>query len=220
MSTTESRIVEVHRRPRQSRTRQGRRSQAERSQTTIGELVAAARALFAENGFVETSIEDIVTAADVTRGALYHHFASKTEIFAAVFETEQQRIAQAVNEAAGRKEGDAWERLEAGCLAFLGECLDPGVQQIVLIDGFVALGWDGMHEIEYRYTLDGLERGIERAMREGAIPRRSVAPLAHMLFGGLCQSAINIARSDNQRKLSREVKREVHQIFVALRMHA
>jgi AcrR family transcriptional regulator len=201
-------------RPRRQR---GRRTQAERSETTIGELVVAARALFAERGFAETSIEDIVRVARVTRGALYHHFESKTDVFRAVFEAEQQCLAARINAVAARKRGDAWSRVEAGCLAFLDECLDRGVQQIVLIDGFVALGWVEMHEIEYRYTLSGLEAGIERAIREGNIKPRPVAPLAHFLFGGLCQAAMTIARAPDQQKMSREMRREVRETLAALR---
>jgi AcrR family transcriptional regulator len=199
------------------RRRRGRRTQAERSGATVAELVAAARRLLAEKGFAETSIEDTVRAAGVTRGALYHHFESKTDVFRAVFEAEQQRLAERINAAALRKKGDTWARVEAGCLAFLEECLDPGVQQIVLIDGFVALGWLEMHEIEYRYTLSVLETGIALAMREDSIKRRPVAPLAHLLFGGLCQAAMTIARAPDQHKMWREMRGEVRHILATLR---
>ncbi len=176
--------------------------------------------LFAQNGFAATSIEDVVVAAGVTRGALYHYFESKTDLFRAVFEAEQQRVAEKINAAARRAEGDVWSRLEAGCLSFLEQCMDPGVQQIVLLDGFVALGWVEMHEIEYRYTLAGLEAGIEQAMSAGSIDRRDAGPLAQLLFGGLCHLAISIARAADQHTMARRVRREVRRVFAALRASA
>src|ERR687890_2389322 len=96
-------------------------TQAERTATTTAELVARARELFAQRGFAATSIEDIVRAAGVTRGALYHHFDSKTDVFRAVFEDEQRRLAERVVEAAAGADGPL-AALETGCLAFLEEC--------------------------------------------------------------------------------------------------
>jgi AcrR family transcriptional regulator len=63
-----------------------RRTQAERAAETRDALIAAARPLFASPGFADVALETIVRDAGVTRGALYHHFADKTELFAAVLE--------------------------------------------------------------------------------------------------------------------------------------
>src|SRR3954462_8457644 len=123
-----------------------RRTQAQRSEATISDLVATARELFATKGFAGTSIEDMVRAAGVTRGALYHHFENKTELFRAVLEAEARALAvRTVAAAAG--EHDAWRRVEAGALAFLDACTEPGVQQILLIDATAVVGWEGLREI-------------------------------------------------------------------------
>src|SRR3954469_9777128 len=137
-----------------------RRSNAERSEATIKELVAVARGLFAERGYGATSIEDVVRAAGVTRGALYHHFAGKEEVFRAVFEELQRELAKQIRAAAGGKRAawrrvgaggkrDPWRRMEAGCMAFLDAVRDPGVQQIALSDAPAVLGWDGLRAIEH-----------------------------------------------------------------------
>jgi AcrR family transcriptional regulator len=194
-----------------------RRTQAERSRATTGELVAAARKLFAERGFAETSIEDIVQATGVTRGALYHHFASKTDVFKAVFEQIQRELDSHSYEVALATRGDAWKRMEAGSLAFLDDCQDPGVRQIFLIDGFAALGWDSMREIEHRHSLQHIKEGIGLAMQEGILKRRPVGPLATMLFGAMCEAAMAIARADDPDAAAREMRRELKRVFAALR---
>ena len=198
--------------------RQDGRTQEQRSEATIVQLIAAARTLFASKGFAETTTEDIIRAAGVSRGALYHHFSSKTDVFRAVFEEQQQQLASDLGRVAAAKRGDAWTRLEAGSLAFLDACLDPAVAQIFLIDGFAALGWDEMRAIEHRYTLAGITMGIELAMREGVIERRPVEPLAQVLFGALCELAMTIARAGDPARMTREVRREVRRIFAALRV--
>jgi AcrR family transcriptional regulator len=202
--------------PRQA-PRKTRRTQAERSETTIQHLTESARDLFAKRGFADTSIEDIVQAAQVTRGALYHHFESKTEVFRAVFDNEQQQLAARCFQAALTGKGDAWARLQAACLAFLDACLDPGVQQIVLIDGLTALGWEEMRKIEYGYTLAAIEGGIQLAIEQGAIARRPSGPLARLLFGSLCEAAMTVARAEDPTKAAKEVRREVRELFSALR---
>jgi AcrR family transcriptional regulator len=191
------------------------RTQAERSEATTGDLVRAARSLFAERGFAGTSIEDIVRAAGVTRGALYHHFADKAELFRAVLEAEEQALVLASAEAAARKRG-AWSKVEAGCDAFLDAILDEGVQQIVVTDAPAVLGWDTAREIEFRHWLSTLTRSIEKAMDEGTLARRPAAPLAHLIFGALCEGSYVIAGASDQRAAMHEVRGELRRLLRSL----
>lgn len=191
------------------------RTQAERSETTIGELVSAARTQFAERGFAETSIEDIVGAAGVTRGALYHHFADKTELFRAVLEEEEKALVRASAEAAARKRG-AWSKVEAGCDAFLVACLDKGVQQIVVTDAPAVLGWDAVREIEFGYWLTTTTRSIEKAIAEGTLPQRPAEPLAHLIFGALCEASYVIVGASDQRAAMHEVRGELRSLLRSL----
>jgi AcrR family transcriptional regulator len=172
------------------------RTQQERSEATTERLLESARRLFADQGFAATSLDQVVADAGVTKGALYHHFDGKRELFRAVFDREHARIAALVVEAAAA-EPDAWSAFYAGCRAFFEETQSPGSQRIALLDGPSALGWDEMREIESRYSLELIRLGLERAIAEGRMAERPVAPLAHMLFGGLCEAATFAARSED-----------------------
>jgi AcrR family transcriptional regulator len=188
--------------------------QAERSDTTVRQLVATARELFTTKGFAQTSTEDIVRAAGVTRGALYHHFDSKLDLFRAVAEEQLRRLAERL--AAASDDPDALRRAEAACLAFLEACLDPAIRQVLLIDGEAVLGWDEMRELEHDYTLQLVVAGIEAAMEQGTLRRRPAAPLAHLLFGALCEAAMVIARAEDKDTAIAEVGAEVVALLRAL----
>lgn len=188
---------------------------AERSEATTQELIRTARALFAECGFAATSIEDVVRAAGVTRGALYHHFTGKTDVFRAVFELEEQELAERLRAAAARRR-EPWKQVEAGCLEFIDVCLDRGHRQIVLIDGPAALGWETMREIEHRYTLAMMRTGIEAAMKAGQLRRRPADPIAHLLFGALCEAAMMLARAEARDASRRALRREVKDLLAAI----
>src|SRR5450755_3507723 len=128
-----------------------RRSQAARSTATRAALVAAARPLFAEHGFGGVGTETIVHAAGVTRGALYHQFADKTELFEAVYEAIEEDLARRLGQriaAAGAS--DPIEVMTLGADAWRDACGEPEVEQIVLIDGPAVLGWQRWREIGLR----------------------------------------------------------------------
>jgi AcrR family transcriptional regulator len=192
------------------------KTQGERSEATIGELVAAAGALFRAHGYAATSIEDIVERAGVTRGALYHHFAAKQDVFRAVVEEAEQQLVASLAQAVGAGR-DAWERLCAGCRAFLEACLDPGFQRVVLLDAPAVLGWAAWREVESRYGLGLVRQGIEAAMAEGHLTARSAETLAHLLLAALNEGALLIAGADDpQRKLG-EVREEIDALLASMR---
>jgi AcrR family transcriptional regulator len=163
---------------------------------TRRKLLAVARRLFASRGYAGTSIEDITARAKVTRGALYHHFGGKEEIFRAVYEQIGQEIVERSG-AASIAEPRADRRLSAGVNAFLDACLDRDVQQIVLLDGFSVLGWETATEIDARHGLASISAGLAAAMAEGYVARQPVEPLAQVLLGALNQAALVIARADD-----------------------
>lgn len=191
-----------------------RRTQRERSETTVAALVAAARELFANDGYAATSLDAVAGAAGVTKGALYHHFEGKRELFRAVYEHEQQQLVAAIGEAYARK-ADAWDAFEAGCRAFIESSLDPGLQRITLLDAPGALGWEAIREIESP-ALQLTELGIERAMDAKRLPRRPPEPLAHLLFGAMCEGAMKIARSEDPQAAQRAVWAELRRMLRAL----
>ncbi len=172
-------------------------TQAERTEATRAALVAAGRSLFGERGFADTPIEDLASVAGVTRGALYHHFASKEDLFAAVFEAVETELMAAAHR--GSLAGaDAWDRLRRGCRAFLEACGDSAIQRIALLDAPAALGIDRWREIEERYALEAIRMSLEMAMRDEQLPARPPDVLAHLLLSALNVAAMLIAREEGR----------------------
>jgi AcrR family transcriptional regulator len=192
-----------------------RRTQQERSEATTGELIKAARRLFAADGYRATSLDDVVEAVGMTKGAVYHHFPSKGELFAAVFEQEDRRLA-AIAANAYRRKRDPWEGLLAACRAYLEAQLEPGVQRITLLDGPSVLGWERLREIEASSTLAGMEQALRDLIDSGRIEPRPVEPLAQMLQGAICDGAMMVARSENPRATVRQVLAELRALLSGL----
>jgi AcrR family transcriptional regulator len=191
-----------------------RRTQQERTEATTAALLDAARELFAQDGYAATSLDAVVRRAGVTKGALYHHFAGKHDLFAAVFARENERLLDAIA-AAYAPEADPWDALEAGCRAFLEETQEPGLQRIFLLDATAALGYERIRELESD-SLKLMELGIERAIEEGRIESRPAKPLAHMLFGAICEIAMVTARAADQEAALAEATAELGRLLRAL----
>lgn len=189
-------------------------TQRERTEATTTSLVAAARELFAADGYSATSLDAVVAKAGVTKGALYHHFGGKRELFAAVFAAEQERLSEAIVAAYQRME-DPWRAFEAGCAAFIQACQEPGVQRIVLLDAPAALGWETIRRLESG-SMQMMEQGIELAIEAGSIEARPILPLAHFLFGATCESAMMVARAADQEDALEEALTELHRLLRSL----
>lgn len=145
-------------------------------------LIAVARQLFADKGYAGTGTPEIVAAAGVTRGALYHHFADKAALFRAVVEEEHALLAMAINGAtAGDDEPGPVKALLAGGDAFLSAMQDEGRRRILLIDAPAVLGRAELDEIDGRHGLRTLIEGVSAAMEAKAIRELPVVPLAHLL---------------------------------------
>jgi AcrR family transcriptional regulator len=172
-----------------------RRTQAERSEATRAALIAAARRLFAERGYAGVGTEELVRASGVTRGALYHHFQDKADLFAAVFEQIERELAERLATEALSKE-DPWEGLLAGLEMFLDVCVEPEVQRIALLDAPSVLGWDAWREVEARHGLGLIRLALQNLVDEGTIPKQPVEPLAHAILGTLIEAGLYVARAD------------------------
>jgi AcrR family transcriptional regulator len=194
-----------------------RRTQAERSEATREALIEAARALFAERGYAEVGTEQIVRAAGLTRGALYHHFADKRELFAAVYERVEAELAERI--AAGALAGGADSPLaamRAGAEMFLQACTEPEAQRIALLDGPSVLGWDRWREIAARHGLGLIEASLQAAIEAGAIRDQPLRPLAHVLMGALDEAAMLVARAADPERARAEVGETLDALLAAL----
>ncbi|HEX7246084.1 MAG TPA: TetR family transcriptional regulator [Solirubrobacterales bacterium] len=185
-----------------------KRTQSERSEATREALVAAARPLFAARGYAGVGTEEIVRAAGVTRGALYHHFEGKRELFAAVYEQIERELAERIaGGALAASASSPLEAMRAGAEMFLAACTEPEAQRIVLLDGPSVLGWDRWREIAAEHGLGLIEASLRTAVDAGAIAEQPVRPLAHVLMGALDEAAMLVARAEDPERMRVEVGR-------------
>jgi|CXWL01.1.fsa_nt_gi AcrR family transcriptional regulator len=189
---------------------------AEQSESTRGELIAVGRRLFAERGYADTSTEDLVRTAGMTRGALYHHFKDKRALFEAVFEDVEQSLMANIG-AKANPTADAWTRLVDACKAFLDSCLERDVQQVVLIDGPSVLSWDRWREIEERYALGAVIAMLQASIDAGFLMPRPVVPLAHLILAAVNEAGMVIAKSDDVQAARAEVGGAFEHLLAGLR---
>jgi AcrR family transcriptional regulator len=194
-----------------------RRSQVDRSAATRAALVDAARPLFAQRGFAGVGTETIVRDAGVTRGALYHHFADKSELFEAVYEAIEQDLAQGLGEMIASAEiTDPIDVMMLGANAWLAACGEQEVQQIVLLDGPAVLGWQRWREIGMRNGLGLMEGLLTHAIDVGRIAPQPVRALAHVLVGALDEAGLYVARADDQAAASSEMRAVLAELIAGL----
>lgn len=174
----------------------GPTSRADRADATRAALIATGRRLFAARGYTAVPAEEVVREAGVTRGALYHHFHDKRDLFAAVLEQVEGELMEAIAKQA-LAQPDAVSELRVGCSAWLDACLDPEVQRIVLRDAPSVLGWEEWRALGHRYGLGLLRAALDAGMESGALRSQPSAPLAHVLMAVLDEAALVVVRSDD-----------------------
>jgi len=190
--------------------------QAQNAAATRAALIRVARKLFTERGYTETATEEVVCRARVTRGALYHHFRDKQDLFKAVLEEEQVKLAASIKAVAARQ-ADPWRSLIAGCHAFLDACLDPAVQQILLIDVPAVLGWEECHQADAAYYLESVKMAIQAAIDQRIIGPQPVDALARLILGALNEAAMLIAHADDEKAARRDVRDVVDKLLGGIR---
>ena len=166
-----------------------RRSNRERSEETRKKLMEAARRLFVEKTYAETGTPEIVAAAGVTRGALYHHFADKQALFRAVVEREAAQVAEVI-ERETEEEASPIEALIKGGETFLAAMATPGRTRLLLLDGPAVLGRQVMDDIDGRNGNRTLKEGLAAAMQAGALRELPLDPLTHLLGAAYDRAAL------------------------------
>lgn len=170
-------------------------SKAERHARTRATLLVEARAIFSRQGFAGAGTEAIVRAAQVTRGALYYHFADKRTLFEAVVAEE----ARLVRESLLAQSADAEDRFEAlafACFAYIQACLEPGTRQIYLIDGPAVLGWSRWREIDDRFSGAELRRRVEHLLEDCGV-RRDAEIVTLLIGGAIRESGLWLSETDD-----------------------
>jgi AcrR family transcriptional regulator len=194
-----------------------RRTQAERAAETREALIEAARPLFAAQGFADVALETIVRAAGVTRGALYHHFADKTELFAAVLEQIEGEVAARMGEAiAASNQTDPVEVMRLGADFWLDACSDPEVQRIVLVDAPAVLGWLRWTEIGDRYNTGMVRALITNAVEIGRIPPQPIEATVLTILGAMREATLYVARAEDHDQARRDAGEVMNRLIAAL----
>jgi AcrR family transcriptional regulator len=179
-------------------------------------LVDVAEDAFAENGYAGVSIDEICRRARVTKGALYHHFADKRDLFRAVYaQMESGAVADVVARLA--REPDIWDRCVAGIDEVLDHVLDPRRQQILLIDGMSVLGAAEVRAMDMRHGLQLLTTTLGEAMDAGVIELRPVDPLARLLLGAIREAALEIALAEDQARARADIGAALQRLIEGLR---
>ncbi len=138
------------------------RTNRERTETTRLALIEAARALFVSKGYGDTSTPEIAEAAGITRGALYHHFADKRDLFRQVLVREAEAVAASI-EAAAPEPLAPREALLEGSKAYLDAMSVPGRTRLLLIDGPAVLGREEIAAIDDATSAASLREGLAQA---------------------------------------------------------
>lgn len=190
-------------------------NRVERGEVTRESLVSAARVLFGRDGFNSTSLDDIASSAGLTKGALYHHFDSKEDLFRAVAESVKRDINTRLSDLF--LGSDAFTALEVGCFTILEAYLDPSVRQIVWLDAPAVLSPSAYRDIQGRYEQVFLRASLRRAVREGVIEPLPLRPLTALLTGAIGEGCTFIAASPDPMSAREEVGRTMSRLLEGLR---
>ena len=179
-------------------------------------LIGAALELFTERGYAGVGTEEIVASAKVTRGALYHHFTDKRDLFRAVFERVEADLMERIG-ATMEGANDPYELMVGGMRAFLDACEEPAVKQISLTDAPAVLGWREWREIDNQHGLGLTRAALQSAVDAGVLRPIAVEPMAHLFVAALSEAAFVIAHAEQPKKARSEVEQALLQLVEGLR---
>ncbi|MBL0897081.1 MAG: TetR/AcrR family transcriptional regulator [Reyranella sp.] len=191
------------------------RTQAERLAATRAALLREARALFATEGYEAAGTEEIVKRAKVTRGALYHHFRDKRDLFEAVFTEVAGGIAASIDQTSAPA-ANPIDALIDGTRGFLDACLDPAVRRIYLIDAPSVLGWHRWRELDAPHNVRSLREGVAAVLAARPDPALHVEPVTFLLSGAFNEAALWIAEAKDEKAARREMDRVLRQLMERL----
>jgi AcrR family transcriptional regulator len=188
---------------------------AAQGRATRGQLIEVATGLFAEHGYEGTSIEAVLAAAGVSRGALYHHFAGKEALFRAVLsEIMDRATAQVFAAVSGCT--DPVDAMRTGALTWIDLAGDPVIQQIMLVDAPSVLGWDEWQAMDEGRTVGAMQAMLQAVSDSGRLPADLVAPFSHMILAALDEAAMTVARAPDTRTALADSRRAVEELLSRL----
>ena len=162
---------------------------------TADRLLAIAKKAFAEKGFAATTTQEIIARAKVTKGALYHHFPSKEHLFEAVYRAMEDEVSQQIDAATSAVD-DPWDKLTAGCIAYLQAFRESARRRVLRFDGPAVLGHDAWAAIDHEYGLHRLTPFISQLIASGVVRAPSAEALARLLTGAMNEATFWIAEHE------------------------
>ena len=188
---------------------------AAQGRATRGQLIEVATGLFADHGYEGTSIEAVLTAAGVSRGALYHHFAGKEALFTAVLEALSERITAQLTEIISGCT-DPVNAVRTSALAWIDLAGDPVIQRIMLVDAPSVLGWEQWRAMDEGRTVGAMRAMLQAVSDTGRLPGELVGPFAHMILAALDEAALIVARAPDSRVAVAEERQAVEEFLARL----
>lgn len=192
------------------RTAPGKR--AAQGRATRDQLIEVATSLFTDRGYEGTSIEAVLAAAGVSRGALYHHFAGKEALFRAVLEAISDRITAQVTDAI-RDCTDPVDAVHTGAMAWIDLAGDPVIQRIMLVDAPSVLGWEQWRTMDEGRTVGAMQAMLQAVSDSGRLPGELVEPFSHMILAALDEAAMVVARAPDSRAAVAEGRHAVEELL-------
>jgi len=195
-------------------------AQRQRAIATRAALVGAARTLFAEFGYHSTGTTELVARAEVTRGALYHHFSDKRDLFAEVFRTVAAELVGQSNSAVAPLSGDLWPQVTGAFRHYLHlVATNEEYQRILLIDGPTVLGWTDWRALQSEFLASGMQEALRMLMDQGLVATQPTEALANMLQAALNDAALAMANTDLTAESSQVISEAFLNLLTGLRVH-
>ena len=188
----------------------------DRSSSTKRRLIESATELFTERGYAGTSLDEVVAASRVTKGALYHHFSSKLSLFESVFE-RVQRDAVAEIQAVLDEVRDPWERAEAGFESFLAACRKPEFRRICMQEGPVALGHERWQELEREAAYGIVVATVTDLLADLGAAEELAEAFSAIFYGSLRSSAEFVADAEDPDAASDEAAAAIGIVLTGIR---
>lgn len=174
-------------------------------------LVQEAARLFSRQGFAATSLEEIGVAAGVTKGALYHHFSSKEDLYAECYEQQAARVAETV--ASTPLSGDPWQDALAQCRAFLGCAYLLDFHAVSIQEAITVLGWQRWRELDAAYTMSVLKESLERLHRAGRLGRYDRKLLADAVYALLVNAMMALVTAEDKKRAEKQLLRQLEALL-------
>ena len=188
----------------------------EYSATTKRALVEVARRRFTERGYAGASLDDIVAGAEVTKGALYHHFKGKQELFEAVFEAVEATAVERIREAVRQTE-DPWERALSGLREFLALTRDEEYRRVVIQEGPAVLGYERYREQEERSTFGLVHDIVGSLLAAYDLTPSVVDAFTRLFFGAMSATGAAISTAEDPQQASDDAEGAIVLVLAGIR---